>query len=67
MTLEYQNVFLVEVFFAGLCGENAYVKGLRQRRFGLAALTVRASANEGTYDRDLFPHWSAISGNCNAR
>ncbi|KAL2210913.1 hypothetical protein CC79DRAFT_1366288 [Sarocladium strictum] len=33
----------------------------------LAGLTVRASTNENTYNRDLFPHWVAISGNCNAR
>ncbi|KAK0384469.1 hypothetical protein NLU13_8555 [Sarocladium strictum] len=33
----------------------------------LAGLTVRAWSNVDTYDRDLFPHWVAISGNCNAR
>ncbi|KAH8173927.1 hypothetical protein LIA77_05346 [Sarocladium implicatum] len=33
----------------------------------LAGLKVAASSNTDTYDRDLFPHWSTISGNCNAR
>lgn len=33
----------------------------------LAALTVAAEANAGTYDRDLFPHWITISGTCNTR
>ncbi|KAK1831527.1 hypothetical protein QBC39DRAFT_351514 [Podospora conica] len=33
----------------------------------LAALTVKAYVDDGTYNRDLFPHWSTISGACNAR
>ncbi|KAM5351779.1 hypothetical protein ACJ41O_004502 [Fusarium nematophilum] len=33
----------------------------------LAGLTVAASTNTGTYDRDLFPHWSTVSGACNTR
>ncbi|GKT55862.1 secreted protein [Colletotrichum tofieldiae] len=33
----------------------------------LAALTVRAWTNTDTYDRDLFPHWSTVSGTCNTR
>ncbi|TQN70025.1 putative secreted protein [Colletotrichum shisoi] len=33
----------------------------------LAALTVRAWTNTDTYDRDLFPHWSTVSGACNTR
>lgn len=32
----------------------------------LAALTVRTSDASG-YNRDLFPHWSAVSGSCNTR
>ncbi|RPB25144.1 hypothetical protein L211DRAFT_837005 [Terfezia boudieri ATCC MYA-4762] len=32
----------------------------------LAALTVRTIDATG-YDRDLFPHWSTISGTCNTR
>jgi uncharacterized protein DUF1524 len=33
----------------------------------LAALTVAAESNSGSYNRDLFPHWITISGSCNAR
>ncbi|KAI0376723.1 hypothetical protein F5Y04DRAFT_285665 [Hypomontagnella monticulosa] len=33
----------------------------------LAALTVAASSDTGTYDRDLFPTWDTISGTCNTR
>ncbi|KAH6996931.1 bacterial-type extracellular deoxyribonuclease [Ilyonectria destructans] len=36
-------------------------------RTQLAALTVAASTNTGTYDRDLFPHWTTVSGTCNTR
>jgi hypothetical protein len=32
----------------------------------LAALTVTAEDRTG-YDRDLFPHWSTVSGACNTR
>ncbi|WP_449065156.1 HNH endonuclease family protein [Planomonospora algeriensis] len=33
----------------------------------LAALTVAAESNAGSYDRDLFPHWITITGSCNTR
>jgi len=33
----------------------------------LAALTVAAEANSGSYNRDLFPHWITVSGSCNTR
>jgi hypothetical protein len=33
----------------------------------LAALTVAAWTHTTTYDRDLFPHWSPVSGTCNTR
>jgi len=35
----------------------------------LNALTVASEANGDTYDRDLFPHWKAVSGtgSCTAR
>ncbi|KAL2195408.1 hypothetical protein P885DRAFT_62163 [Corynascus similis CBS 632.67] len=33
----------------------------------LAALTVKAAVDDGTYDRDAFPHWETVSGACNAR
>nr|WP_174553134.1 HNH endonuclease family protein [Herbidospora sakaeratensis] len=33
----------------------------------LNALTVAAEANAGSYNRDLFPHWSTVSGACNTR
>lgn len=35
----------------------------------LAGLTVAAYEDDGTYDRDLFPHWEAVPGetSCNAR
>ncbi|KPM37574.1 hypothetical protein AK830_g8987 [Neonectria ditissima] len=36
-------------------------------RTQLSALTVAASTNTGTYDRDLFPHWNTVSGACNTR
>ncbi|MCT7356657.1 HNH endonuclease family protein [Streptomyces sp. 15-116A] len=32
----------------------------------LASLTV-ATENRTGYDRDLFPHWSTVSGSCNTR
>ncbi|KAM7192100.1 hypothetical protein V8F33_008525 [Rhypophila sp. PSN 637] len=33
----------------------------------LNSLTVKAYVDDGTYNRDLFPHWITISGQCNAR
>ncbi|KAK0704373.1 hypothetical protein B0H67DRAFT_591244 [Lasiosphaeris hirsuta] len=33
----------------------------------LASLTVKAYADDGNYDRDLFPTWNTISGSCNTR
>ena len=33
----------------------------------LAALTVAAWTHTTTYDRELFPHWSTVSGSCNTR
>ncbi|GIE93245.1 HNH endonuclease family protein [Paractinoplanes rishiriensis] len=36
-------------------------------RTQLAALTVAASTHTTTYDRELFPHWSTVSGSCNTR
>ncbi|MFC3999690.1 HNH endonuclease family protein [Nocardiopsis sediminis] len=39
---------------------------LDDARSQLAALTVEAEAGDG-YDRDLFPHWSTVEGNCSAR
>ncbi|WP_407642667.1 HNH endonuclease family protein [Actinokineospora alba] len=36
-------------------------------RSELAALTVAADGSMTGYSRDLFPHWSTISGTCNTR
>ncbi|CAG8954671.1 hypothetical protein HYFRA_00004593 [Hymenoscyphus fraxineus] len=36
-------------------------------RTQLAALTVAAQGPQTGYDRDLFPTWNTISGNCNTR
>ncbi|KAK5657181.1 hypothetical protein OQA88_3239 [Cercophora sp. LCS_1] len=33
----------------------------------LASLSVKAFADPGGYNRDLFPHWSTESGTCNTR
>ncbi|WP_395107701.1 HNH endonuclease family protein [Actinomadura sp. SCN-SB] len=33
----------------------------------LAQLTVAAESHGDSYDRDLFPHWSTVSGACNTR
>ncbi|GAA3982533.1 HNH endonuclease family protein [Actinomadura viridis] len=33
----------------------------------LAALRVAAEGSSSGYDRDLFPHWSTVSGSCNTR
>ncbi|MGP4097820.1 HNH endonuclease family protein [Nonomuraea sp. KM90] len=33
----------------------------------LAALTVSAESHGSTYNRDLFPHWTTVSGTCNTR
>lgn len=33
----------------------------------LNSLTVAAESNQGSYDRDLFPHWINVQGNCSAR
>ncbi|MFC7331301.1 HNH endonuclease family protein [Marinactinospora rubrisoli] len=38
-----------------------------EARSQLAALTVESEGSGSPYDRDLFPHWSAVEGNCNAR
>lgn len=36
-------------------------------RSWLAALTVAPSGSSSGYSRDLFPHWSTVSGSCNTR
>src|SRR5262245_50513947 len=36
-------------------------------RAELAALTVRADGSSSGCYRDLFPHWSTVSGTCNTR
>ncbi|KAI0427144.1 hypothetical protein F5Y09DRAFT_40580 [Xylaria sp. FL1042] len=36
-------------------------------RTALAALTVSTNADDGQYDRDLFPTWITITGTCNTR
>ncbi|KFH48180.1 hypothetical protein ACRE_009360 [Hapsidospora chrysogenum ATCC 11550] len=33
----------------------------------LSNLKVAEPNDDGSYDRDLFPHWSSVEGNCNAR
>ncbi|MDA0567546.1 HNH endonuclease family protein [Streptomonospora sp. S1-112] len=38
-----------------------------EARDQLAALTVEAESSSSSYDRDLFPHWSAVEGTCNTR
>ncbi|MDX6739249.1 HNH endonuclease family protein [Actinocorallia sp. A-T 12471] len=43
------------------------IPSLATAKSQLAALTVAAEANAGTYNRDLFPHWITISGACNTR
>lgn len=36
-------------------------------RENLATLTVEAPGSDDGYDRDLFPHWHAVEGNCDTR
>ncbi|KAF2967701.1 hypothetical protein GQX73_g5910 [Xylaria multiplex] len=36
-------------------------------RTALAALTVSTNADDGQYERDLFPTWITIEGTCNTR
>ncbi|MFC0625517.1 HNH endonuclease family protein [Kribbella deserti] len=36
-------------------------------RSQLSALTVRAEGSSTGYSRDLFPHWSTVSGTCDTR
>jgi hypothetical protein len=36
-------------------------------RSELAELTVAPDGSMNGYDRDMFPHWSAVEGSCNAR
>jgi hypothetical protein len=33
----------------------------------LSSLTVAPTVDDGTYDRDLFPHWSSVGDSCSAR
>ena len=33
----------------------------------LSSLSVAEPVDDGNYDRDLFPTWKTIEGNCNAR
>ncbi|MBE3049145.1 HNH endonuclease, partial [Candidatus Bathyarchaeota archaeon] len=33
----------------------------------LGGITVANQGSGSDYDRDLFPHWSAVEGNCNGR
>ncbi|GAA1775543.1 MULTISPECIES: GmrSD restriction endonuclease domain-containing protein [Streptomonospora] len=41
--------------------------GLAEARDQLAQLRTEPEGSSSDYDRDLFPHWSAVEGNCNAR
>ncbi|KAI1812796.1 hypothetical protein GGS20DRAFT_517298 [Poronia punctata] len=36
-------------------------------RTALSSLTVSTNEDDGSYDRDLFPTWITIEGNCNTR
>ncbi|MCT2586011.1 HNH endonuclease family protein [Actinophytocola gossypii] len=36
-------------------------------RSELSSLTVAPDGSMDGYDRDLFPHWSSVEGNCNTR
>lgn len=38
-----------------------------QSRSMLNSLTVRAEGSSSSYNRSYFPHWSTVSGTCNAR
>ncbi|MFD0774547.1 DUF1524 domain-containing protein, partial [Streptomonospora algeriensis] len=40
---------------------------LSEARYRLAQLPIGPEGSQAGYDRDLFPHWSAAEGNCNAR
>ncbi|WP_242676996.1 GmrSD restriction endonuclease domain-containing protein [Streptomonospora litoralis] len=40
---------------------------LSQAQYQLAQLRVEPENSSSDYDRDLFPHWSPVEGNCNAR
>ncbi|MUL42755.1 HNH endonuclease [Streptomonospora sp. PA3] len=40
---------------------------LNEARSQLAQLRIAPEGSSSGYDRDLFPHWSAVQGNCNAR
>ncbi|KIH97448.1 hypothetical protein LP52_19590 [Streptomonospora alba] len=40
---------------------------LSESRSQLAQLPTEPEGSSSDYDRDLFPHWSAVEGNCNAR
>ncbi|WP_046470261.1 HNH endonuclease family protein [Allosalinactinospora lopnorensis] len=40
---------------------------LAEARSQLDSLTVASEEDVPGYSRDLFPHWSAVEGNCNAR
>lgn len=33
----------------------------------LSDIKVAEPNDDGSYDRDLFPHWSSVEDNCNAR
>ena len=43
------------------------VPSLATARSELAALTVATQGSTSGYSRDLFPHWSTVSGTCNTR
>lgn len=56
----------------GLGGGSAYaippgIPDAATAQAELAQLTVAPDGSMDGYDRDLFPHWSTIEGNCNAR
>jgi hypothetical protein len=43
------------------------IPGTATAKTELAALTVAADGPMTGYSRDLFPHWSTVSGSCNTR
>ncbi|KAF4126094.1 Pfam:DUF1994 [Geosmithia morbida] len=48
----------------------AYPPGIpseSEARSLLSGLTVREPEDDGSYDRDLFPHWETVEGTCSAR
>src|SRR4051794_2958741 len=64
-------LFAAPILIIGLAGTASAtppgIPSASTARSELAALRVAPDGSQAGYSRDLFPHWSTVSGSCNTR